>query len=44
MWGSLLGWDPDGTATLSVLGMRLGKSRVCEVGCKVLCQIYARRE
>ena len=34
----------DVTATLFHLGERLGKSRVCEVGRKVLCQIYARGE
>ncbi len=32
------------TATLSVFGKSLGKSRVCEVGRKVLCQIYAKGE
>jgi len=31
----------DVTATLFLLGGRLGKSRVCEVGHEVLCQIYA---
>ena len=30
------------TATSAVFGEKLGKSRVCEVGRKVLCQIYAR--
>ena len=29
------------TATLFFLGRRLGKSRVCEVGCKVLCQRWS---
>ena len=32
------------TAAISVLGMSLGKSRVCEVRHEVLCQIYARGE
>lgn len=30
------------TATLSVFSRRLGKSRACEVGHEVLCQIYAK--
>jgi len=32
------------TAAIFLLGGRLGKSRVCEVWCKVLCQIYAKSE
>lgn len=31
------------TATLFLLGGRLGKSRVCEMGHEVLCQNYAKR-
>lgn len=42
IWNMVKYEKGDVTAALSVLGIGLGKSRVCEIGRKVLCQIYAR--